>query len=179
MIPHNMVDGKCSMCGTDTKVIESEHNYAENTNKTWAVTSENAIQMIVTFSADTYTESGWDYIFIYDKNNNQIGKYTGSQLTSKTIIVEGDTVSIKLTSDGSTNKYGFKAEITPVYPENSVNGDISGDGILNSSDAVILKKAILGINKLTAEEIEAYDLNGDNKLDILDLIRIKKLLANV
>ena len=175
MIPHNMVNGKCSMCGTDITIIESEHNYANNTNKTWNVTSENAIQMIVTFSADTCTEYDYDFITIFDKDDNIIGEYSGNELASKIIVVDGDTVKIRLTSDYSYNEYGFKAEITPVYPGITIEGDLDGDGKVTSADVKTIKDIILGGGEVSEEEQAAYDVNGDGAFDMLDYIYIKKL----
>ena len=51
-----------------------------------------------------------DYIYIYDANDNQIGKYSGTSLAGKTINVPGNTVKIRLTSDGSQTRYGYKTE---------------------------------------------------------------------
>ena len=177
MLSHNLINGECSMC--ETTIIESEHNYANRTDKTWTVTKENAIKMTIIFSADTFTETNYDFIYIYDKNNNQIGKYTGSQLASQTIIVVGNTVNINLTSDGSSTRYGFKAEITPIYPEVSVEGDLDGDGKVTSADVKIIKDIVLGDVEISEEEQVAYDVNGDGAFDMLDYIYIKKLYQEV
>ena len=93
------------------EVLESDHNYANSTNKTYTYTYEGSCESIdVKFTADTQTESGYDYIYIYDGNDNQIGKYSGTALAGVSVNIPGNTVKIKITSDGSVTKYGFKTE---------------------------------------------------------------------
>lgn len=92
-------------------VLESEHPYADDMNETKTyVYDGECISIDVTFSDDTETESDWDYIYIYDANGNQIGKYSGTELAGQTIRVLGNTIKIRLTSDGSYTEYGYKTE---------------------------------------------------------------------
>ena len=63
--------------------------------------------MLLVFSEKTFTEKNWDYIYLYDGNGTEIGKYTDNQLAGAGIEIEGDSFSVKLTSDGGVNKYGF------------------------------------------------------------------------
>ena len=92
-------------------VLESEHPYADDMDETTTYVYEGeCVSIDVTFSDDTETESGWDYIYIYDANGNQIGKYSGTELAGQTIPVPGNTVKIRLTSDGSYTEYGYRTE---------------------------------------------------------------------
>ena len=52
-------------------------------------------------------------------------------------------------------------------------GDANGDNEVNATDLAALRKCILN-----GEYNEAADLSGDGKLDIIDLIKLKKLLAS-
>jgi len=88
--------------------LESDHDYANGMDVKWYFTSENAASISLTFDSQTYTEKGYDYIYIYDGGNNEIGKYSGNELAGKTVKITGDTVCIRLTTDGSYNYYGFK-----------------------------------------------------------------------
>lgn len=65
-------------------------------------------RLSVTFDSNTNIEDGFDYLYIYDKNGNEVGKYTGTELSGKTISVPGDTVRIQLSSDDSGTEWGFK-----------------------------------------------------------------------
>lgn len=89
---------------------QSPHNYSNNFSQTYSFSHAGATKLILKFSSSTYTESGYDYIYIYDKNSNEIGKYSGYQLSSATVEVPGDSFSIKLTSDYSNTGYGFSFE---------------------------------------------------------------------
>lgn len=92
-----------------TGVLESSHNYANNTNETKTFTVVGADYVEVAFSYSTSVENGYDKIYIYDYSDSLVGTYTGTILANKTIKVNGNTVKIKLTSDGSTTKYGYTA----------------------------------------------------------------------
>ena len=92
-------------------VLESEHPYANDMDETKTyVYDGECVSIDVTFSDDTETESGWDCIYIYDANGNQIGKYSGTELAGQTIPVPGNTVKIRLTSDGSVTRNGYRTE---------------------------------------------------------------------
>ncbi len=106
---------ECTVTVTNTVVVanhytelESAHNYANNSNDIWVYTLAGAKSLAVAFDEQTNIEDGFDYLYIYDKNGQEIGKYTGTSLAGETISVSGDTVRIKLVSDDSGNEWGFK-----------------------------------------------------------------------
>ena len=86
---------------------ESAHNYGNYASETYNFRYDGANSLTLKFSSSTATENNCDYIYIYDANGTQYGKYSGTTLAGKTITLQGDSFSIKLTSDGSVNKYGF------------------------------------------------------------------------
>ena len=58
------------------------------------------------------------------------------------------------------------------------NGDVNGDGKVNSRDVVALMKAIVG--GITAGELPEGDINGDGKLNSRDVMLLAKLIvANI
>ncbi len=103
---HIYIDGVCKYCDLELKA-ESSHPYESNSNQTWTISRENAKSISITFSADTETENGCDFIYIYDGNGNLIGKYSGLELAGKTIKVNDDCVKIQLVSNDSVQLYGF------------------------------------------------------------------------
>lgn len=105
---HNLVNGICKNCGkSEDECMESVHPYIDNCNEVWTINKPGAKSISITFSENTQVENDCDYICILDQNNNEVGCYTGDSLALRTIIVLGDTVKIKLVSDGSVSYYGF------------------------------------------------------------------------
>ena len=90
---------------------ESDHPYANSMNTTWTYTLEGAQYLIVKFSSDTLFESGYDKLYVTDGNGAAVGTYTWTNLAGAYLIVTGDTVNIRLKTDGSVTRYGFKVEL--------------------------------------------------------------------
>jgi len=91
---------------TPGSVVESAHPYANNFDHTWTITHQGAGRMRAHFS-QIDLESGWDYVYIYDENNNFIESYTGSYRDQNTSWVNGSTMYVRLTADESNTSYGF------------------------------------------------------------------------
>ena len=87
--------------------MQSPHPYEVNSSDKWVYTLNGASKTYVTFDAKTEVEDGFDYIYLYDKNKTQVGKYTGKELAGKTVSVNGDTVIVQLISDDAGTAYGF------------------------------------------------------------------------
>ncbi len=87
---------------------ESQHPYAANSDVTWTYThKEKAAALKITFSADTVLESNYDYLYVTDGNGIQ-QRFTGTALQGKDVYVLGGSFTLRLTSDSSTQKNGFK-----------------------------------------------------------------------
>ncbi|MBQ3182758.1 MAG: leucine-rich repeat protein [Clostridia bacterium] len=99
---------------------ESDHLYPDNSDETWIYNHPHESEYLdITFSEDTFVDNYRDYIYVYDMNGNEVGKYTGKALADKTIRVDGDSFSIRLKTNAHGRYYGFRI----------VN--ISGNGKLN------------------------------------------------
>lgn len=164
---HNIVDGVCKNCGQDEDYcIESEHNYANNCDQTWTLNKPNAQSVAVTFSLDTYVERGYDFIYIYDANDALIGKYTGNELAGKRIVVLGDTVKIRLTSDGSNTGFGFAFSKV----ETNIPQDVESKGIIVTEGKIgdFSSDTRLKVESLeTTKERIVYDISlmkGDTEI---------------
>ena len=96
---------------TDISKLESTHNYENNCSDFWVYTKAGASALNITFNSKTALEEDFDYLYVFDKENKQVGKYTGTQLAGTTITVSGDTVKIQLVSDDAGNAWGFKVDV--------------------------------------------------------------------
>ena len=110
--------------------LESPHNYLNNCSDFWLYTSSDPGDALeVTFDERTELEEDFDFLYVYDVDGKEVGKYTGKQLSGETIEVPGDTVKIKLVSDNAGNKWGFKVTETKavesVKPEQKITGESS------------------------------------------------------
>ena len=90
-------------------VFESEHPYKDLTNISRTIHVPNAkfIRVIV---KKFDVENKYDKINFYDKSGNLIEEFTGSGQALKSDYLEGDTIKIEFTSDGSITKWGFIIE---------------------------------------------------------------------
>lgn len=64
---------------------------------------------------------------------------------------------------------------TPEQPERLFD-DINNDGAVNISDALIMKRYILGISELDGEQIKYADFNNDEVINVFDYVYLQKLL---
>lgn len=91
---------------TDWKELESEHNYTYHLNKTWVYTDDTRDSIAVKFNYASFIPSG-DMLYVLD-GNNQIVESLDGYINNKIVSVEGNTIKLKLVTDGSLNGYGFK-----------------------------------------------------------------------
>ena len=77
---------------------------------------------------------------------------------------------------------GFATGASPVETYKRIieayeKGDVSLNGITNSEDLTLLRQYLIGINNITS--IDSYDIVKDSKINIVDLIRLKKILSGI
>lgn len=59
----------------------------------------------------------------------------------------------------------------------AITGDLNADGEFNISDAVLLQKWLLSESDAELADWKAADLYEDDKLDVFDMIEMRKLLV--
>lgn len=89
--------------------VETAHPYADNMDKSWTIKVDGASKIAVHF-ARFETENNYDKVFFHDASGNLVGQMTGSNDGSFSPVVDGDTMVIRMTSDGSVNRYGFSID---------------------------------------------------------------------
>ncbi len=87
-------------------VIETTHPYADNMDETWTITIPGSVVMGVHF-ASFDTERGWDFVRILDGDDVEWAIYDGALGEFNSVVVEGNTIKIRFTSDGSVTRDGF------------------------------------------------------------------------
>ncbi|MBQ3256416.1 MAG: leucine-rich repeat protein [Oscillospiraceae bacterium] len=88
--------------------MESPHDYPLNCTDSWKYSIPDSEKLSVTFDEKTEMEDGFDYLYIYNAAGKEVGKYTGTALAGQTIIIDGDTMIIKLSTDDAGTAWGFK-----------------------------------------------------------------------
>lgn len=156
---HNVVSGICERCGkSEEDCVESAHPYNYDSDESWTIYKKNATRIAVVFSDSTETVADCDYIYLYDKNGEEIGEYSGTELAGKKITVLGDTVKIRLVSYVYSTLFGFSlSDIVPYYDEclhsstrlenekspTCVEVGYTGDLICNNCEAFLKKGDII------------------------------------
>ena len=165
---HVYKNGSCIYCDIGAKVVESKHNYDSNCDIKQKISFPSAQKLTISFSKSTYTEAEYDFIYIIDSKGNIKSKNSGGMLSGRTITVDGNTVTIHLQTDESGEEYGYFATVTP----HSLLGDTDGNGTLDALDVSgVMNGVLTGDNNL------CFDINDDGLVNLVDLIRIKKLLT--
>ena len=97
-----------------TMPVESTHNYTNNNDTTWNITYPGFSKIAVHF-VNISLESSYDRILVYNNKSEVVATYSGSHNNLWTPGVEGDTIYVKLKTDGSVTDYGF-------YIDSVING---------------------------------------------------------
>ncbi len=85
---------------------ETAHPYAENTVQEWEFSEPGASQVAVYFERFE-TETGYDYVELYDAAGKLVQKMSGTHDGRFSPRVQGDYVKVVFKSDRSVNKFGF------------------------------------------------------------------------
>lgn len=102
---------------------ESPHPYPNNFDFTWTcVVAGNPSSLNVTFDPLTAVQIGFDFIHVTDANGVHVigSPFTGTTLAGQTLNIPGNTVKIRLVTDGTLQAYGLKVtNIVGVFPSNA------------------------------------------------------------
>jgi len=127
-------------CGTvnystsnDSWIEGTGHNgYIDNLDMSKTVKVTDAQNLKITINGET--EHNFDWIYIYDENNNQI--YVGSgHFNNKIVNISGSEVTIKLTSDGSETKTGVTVTIEGIGCEEDPTVSIANSVEITEGDS--------------------------------------------
>ena len=101
----------------ESYVLESQHNYSNNYDVTWKITKIDYENIAIHFKNISLEYQGeflesdtTDRIIIYDSNMEEIAQYHGVNGVIEdlwTPYSEGDTIYVRLKTDGGVTDYGF------------------------------------------------------------------------
>jgi subtilisin family serine protease len=100
--------------------VESAHPYTDSMDYTWKINVSGYTNIAIhfaNFSLEAMPSGGdtTDRIYVYDQNNNTLAIYKESDTDVWTPQGVGDTIYVRLVSDGSVTGYGF-------YIDQVING---------------------------------------------------------
>lgn len=108
----------------DALVEETPHNYANNKTYEFTYSNASASQVGVHF-VKLYTESNYDWLYVYDENNNQVHRVSGNLISSGSgsafgrtdgwVVVPGKSIRIRLVTDYSVTKFGYQTDWAAAY----------------------------------------------------------------
>lgn len=95
---------------TEVRVVESAHPYTNRANNTWSVNgSAGAREMRVVFERFEL-ENNYDFLVLTNAAGDNTTRHTGTK-TGQEVVVPGDRVDFRLTSDTSVTGWGFRARV--------------------------------------------------------------------
>ena len=65
-----------------------------------------------------------------------------------------------------------------MYESAAIPGDISGDGVVNASDAILVMRYILGFAELSPEQVLLSDIDGNGAVNATDAMLIMRMVLN-
>ena len=63
--------------------------------------------------------------------------------------------------------------------QNVLYGDVNNDGIIDITDATMIQKYIVGIEKFTDDQFKRADVNFDGSIDVSDATLISKYIVGI
>ena len=148
--------------------------------KAWAAEGWNVDE----FSEITLNIEGWQSSGIADIKKLDIRYNTvDSTQPSTEVTTSSDTSSLlppneptETTLVVTTTPVPVTTTIKTTVEPVEVKGDTDGNGAVTATDAVKLMQAMTGKISLTSEQTSRADIDGDGKISIVDLIRLKNML---
>ncbi|MDO5560876.1 MAG: CotH kinase family protein [Oscillospiraceae bacterium] len=95
----------------------------------------------------------------------------------KTQVYNDSTINVDLTQDPVIIEAVY--ESSQGSDPDIIKGDVDGNGSVTASDITMLTGYLLSAQKLTEEQISAADINKDSRVNVLDLIGLKRLLLSI
>jgi hypothetical protein len=153
--------------GTSSKLIIEKSNGGWNFTKVGEVSYKvNGKTLEITIPRELIGQT--------NKNINFNFKWCDNNLSNgdiMTVYTDGDS------APGARFSLHFEG-ISAYVKETKKKGDVNGDGKVNASDYILIRKHLIGI-KLTGDNLSRADVNKDNKVNSKDYIEIRKIIIGL
>lgn len=163
-----------------TNTIKVKCKSQSGSTRTYKITVVREGEVENTPTEPTYTLTSKDYKI--DKYITGVEPGTKASTFLKKFTCEGATIKLLTSKDkentktvGTGNKLAVYVDGTLVATKDIIiYGDVSGDGKVNTLDAIKLNKFSIGLASLKGVYKEAADASGDGKVNTLDSIIVNK-----
>ena len=168
--------GKVSCAAADTIAPSIYHTpvnqgYSSNNLVISCTASDNIAVQNVTLYYRTKGQSDWKSLAMLKQNDRYSATIFGSEITLEGLeyyIVASDGVN-------TINKGSAKNPYSVIIKDSSAIsqlGDVDGDGVITTKDALMIMQSINGDLLLSDDQFKRADLNKDNVLSSVEALRI-------
>ena len=168
--------GKTSVTAIDTIAPTIYHTpvnqgYAGNNLIIYCSASDNIAVLSATLYYRTIGNAEWKAILMVKNNNRYSGTIYGSEVT-----LDGLEYYVSVTDGTNTITRGSEDSpfVVVVKDPSALNklGDVDGDGVISTKDALMIIRAINDELLLTDDQFQRADLNKDGILSTFEALRI-------
>lgn len=189
-------NGNGSICRLDTASRKSESIFSESgVTAYYPIVNGSELYFTKWYSADNRC----DQIMRYDGNEIASLPFDSSEYDCSDACPFGNKMIFSSTMNGKYDLFYFDGRnVSPLselnsaknelgadfYPyadyieNNYIKGDVNGDGELSVADLLLFQKWLLAVPDISLKKYEAADLCKDDRLDVFDLVMMRKELLS-
>ena len=97
----------------------------------------------------------------------------------KAAFTGSKSITLECKEGSSAETFAKENQINYSIIKDYITGDLNKDGKITITDLLILKKDLVGIEKIKSEDKKRADINEDGKITITDLLILKKKLVGI
>ncbi len=136
----------------------------------------NGVKYAEVMSGSLQGQNPWDYLIDIPADNLQtLPPQIEGGKTGDTVLFKVEGIDANPTTQwlwGGFININLEAQMPT-----RLEGDVNNDGVINSGDALLVAKHIVGTTTLTGDNLLAADVNDDQLINGADLLLIKKYIV--
>ncbi|TYQ14546.1 UNVERIFIED_CONTAM: dockerin type I repeat protein [Acetivibrio alkalicellulosi] len=145
----------------------------------WIAYFIRSVAMNISFHTDTYNETESTHYFMDLYGNVPNNFKVIIQYKSGELFVSNKTYSYDQFDQQTYIDFHNDMINVDMIETDIIYGDLNGDGIVNSIDAVLMRRYILGIATNIDINTENADINGDGKINSIDYVLLKRYILEI